>query len=146
MLHRCGGKHCPQCWEWMLYEHRAAGWWEWGGNVADNVGGSGSQGERAWEAAWQCHLGKVLPQGPIPDVGHVPSQPGTGGVVEDSMRFNRFGAIFIAGVGKIRETRQIKKSDSTWCHSIYSCFHFSVESKIQKVTPRRQLGKDPRFS
>ena len=28
----------------------------------------------------------------------------------------------------------------------YSCFHFSVESKIQKVTPWRQLGKDPRCS
>ena len=118
MLHRRGGKRCPQRREWTPYERQAAGQQEWGRNVTDNIGGSGGQGERAWEAAWQRRLGKVLPQGPIPDVGHVPSRPSTGGVVEDSTRFNRFGAIFIAGVGKIRETRQIKKSDGTRCHSI----------------------------
>ena len=76
------------------------------------------EGEWVWEAIWQCHLGKVLPQEPIPDVGHVPSWPGTGGVVEDSTRFNSFGAIFIAGVGKIHETRQIMKGDGIQCPSI----------------------------
>ena len=54
----------------------------------------------------------------MPDMGHVPSWPSTRGVVKDSTRFNRFGTIFIAGVGKIHETRQIKQSDSTQYHSI----------------------------